>query len=127
MIVTDLYQGQSANINCIIQDASGTPYAHASILELWAILTIKDSNGNESVYARWSKVAKDGYKLAVQNASAGKYELLIERSESKAFPKQGQVFIEITAKIDSSLFAEEYVNIDKILVYEMKPAKSIVI
>lgn len=127
MTVTDLYQGQSANISCIIQDAAGIAYAHASIVELWAILTITDVSGKEKVYARWSKNAKDGYKTATESVTDGKYEFLVERSESKLFPSTGRVFIEVTAKLDSSLFTEEFVSIDKTLVYEMKPAKSIVI
>lgn len=127
MTVRDLYQGQSENIQVIVQDADGVAYAHNAILDLWAILTIVDGKGNDRVYARWSKNAKDGYKTAVESATAGKYELLIERTESKVFPKQGQVFIEVTAKLESSVFSEEYVNIDKTLVFEMKPAKSIVI
>lgn len=119
MSVETLYQGQSEDIEIVIQDPNGVKYAHASILDVWGVLSVINENGVERVLMQFSKNAKDGYKTMIQSATDGTYDCLIERSESKLFPIEGKVYFEAAAKIDSSVFSEEYIKVEKQYIYDL--------
>jgi hypothetical protein len=118
-MASKLYQGQSEDIEIVIQDAAGVKYAHASILDVWVVVSAVDLKGKERVLMQFSKNARDGYKTLVQSATDGTYNALIERSESKVFPSEGEVYVEAAAKIDSDVFSEEYIKVERQYLYDL--------
>jgi hypothetical protein len=122
--IATLRPGQSVSPSVIIQDADGNSYAHASILNLYAIFTLVDAKGNERVLAQYSKNALTGYTLATQEDDVGKYSFKFERSETKLFPTEGDIYIEVTVELDSDVFAEDFFSIEKTQVFTLAPAWS---